>query len=133
MYVFEDEDQQPVLNNSVQDLKDISSTKMNVIAYPYESFLYTKASTEGDPWTRNHDQNANTVKWNNDGSNDYKYLKGNNVYVQTDLDSNNNTAGFSPTSSTNPPDLNFLFSFNPNGDPTEDPILQKLIFFTGVI
>lgn len=129
MYVFEDEARQTAFNNSVQDLKDISSTKMNVIAYPYESFLYTKASTEGDPWTRNHDQNANTVKWNNDGSNDYKYLKGNNVYVQTDLDSNNNTAGFSPTSSTNPPDLNFLFSFNPNGDPTEDPSFAETNLF----
>ncbi|HYK47010.1 MAG TPA: M36 family metallopeptidase, partial [Parafilimonas sp.] len=133
IFVFEDDQEKfahaPQINNSVQDLKSINSTKLNVIANPYESIFYTNPGTEVDPWTRNHDQNANTLKWNNDGTSDFKITRGNNVLVQTDLDSNNATAGYSPQSSTNPPDLNFLFTFNPDVDPLEDPSFGEVNLF----
>ena len=92
-------------------------------------------SLETNPWTRNNNQNANTLKWNSDGTTDYKTLRGNNVFVQQDLDSNNNTTGFSASSSTNVPDLNFNFSFDPTADPTDSQPLHlvKPIFFTGII
>jgi extracellular elastinolytic metalloproteinase len=117
--VLDDEDQD-FADNSVTDLKTINSSKYNVIAYPNESPLYVNPFLETNPWTRNNDQDANTLKWNNDG-NDYKTLRGNNVFVQQDLDSNNNTSGFSASSSTNAPDLNFNFSFDNTADPTVSP------------
>lgn len=127
IYVF-DEAEPSATINKLQDLKAINSSKYNVIAYPTESPLYASPSLETDPWTRNHDQNANTLKWNNDGSLDYKALHGNNVFVQQDLDSNNGS-GFSAQSSTNPPDLTFNFSFNENAIPTEDPSFYETNLF----
>ncbi|HSY60793.1 MAG TPA: M36 family metallopeptidase, partial [Cytophaga sp.] len=121
LIVYEDNQQQDFSNKSVQGLKDVNSAKYNVIAYPNESPLVADPSLETDPWTRNHDQNANTLKWNSDGTTDYKNVRGNNVFVQQDLDSNNNTPGFSVSSTTNLPDLTFDFDFNPNADPVEDP------------
>ncbi|MBV9963514.1 MAG: M36 family metallopeptidase [Parafilimonas sp.] len=121
LIVFEDNDQQIISNKSVQDIKAINSAKYNVIAYPNESPLVADPGVETDPWTRNNDQNANTLKWNSDGTTDYKNLRGNNVFVQQDLDSNNNTPGYSPNSSTSLPDLTFNFTFDPNADPTESP------------
>ena len=120
LIVYEDDQQQDFSTRSVQGLKDINSSKYNVIAYPNESPLVANPSLETNPWTRNHDQNANSLKWNSDGT-DYKTLRGNNIFVQQDLDSNNNTAGYSASSSTNLPDLTFNFALNSNGDPTEDP------------
>ena len=119
--VLDDNDEQIAGINSVQNLKAINSSKYNVIAYPTESPLYADPSLETNPWKRNNNQQANTVKWNSDGTTDYKTLRGNNVFVQQDLDSNNNTAGFSASSSTNVPDLNFNFSFDPTADPTVSP------------
>jgi len=116
-----DDNDQNFEDNSITDLKTINSSKYNVISYPTESPLYGNPVLETNPWTRNNDQDANTLKWNNDGSSDYKTLRGNNVFVQQDLDSNNNTSGFSASSSTNAPDLNFNFNFNNTADPTLSP------------
>ncbi len=116
-----DDNDQNFEDNSVTDLKTINSSKYNVISYPSESPLYANPSLETNPWTRNTDQDANTLKWNNDGSSDYKTLRGNNVFVQQDLDSNNNTSGFSASSTTNAPDLNFNFNFDNAADPTLSP------------
>ncbi|MEO8712501.1 MAG: hypothetical protein ABI405_10280, partial [Parafilimonas sp.] len=123
IFVYEDDQQQKNMQTSVQnvqDVKSINSSKYNVIAYPNESPLVASPSLETDPWTINHDQNANTLKWNSDGTTDFKKLQGNNVFVQQDLDSNNNTSGYSPSSSTNAPDLTFNFPFSESSDPTED-------------
>ncbi len=128
LIIYEDAQQQSS-NASVQDLKDINSAKYNVIAYPHESPLVASPSLETNPWTRNHDQNANTLKWNSNDTTDYKIVRGNNVFVQQDLDSNNNTPGFSVSSTTNPPDLTFDFIFNPNAVPTEDPSFGETNLF----
>ncbi len=119
IFVFDEADQPAV--NSVQDLKSINSAKYNVIAYPNESPLYALPSLQTNPWTINGNQNANTLKWNSDGSNDYSTLRGNNVLVQQDLDSNNNTPGFSASSTTSLPDLTFNFNFDETADPTIAP------------
>lgn len=121
LIVYEDKDQPGFSTQSVRDLKSVSSAQYNVIAYPNESPLVANASVETDPWTRNHDQNANTLKWNSDNTKDYKYLRGNNVLVQQDLDSNNNTTGYTPSSTTDLPDLTFNFPFDPNANPLESP------------
>jgi len=128
LLVFEDISQ-PGTSDNLRDHKDINSSKYNVIAYPNESPLTAIPSLQTNPWTQNHDQDANTLKWNSNDTTDFKILRGNNVYVQQDLDSNNNTAGYSTPSSTNPPDLTFNYPINLNGDPIEDPDFAETNLF----
>jgi hypothetical protein len=125
--IMDDEDQNTD-DNSVTDLKTVNSAKYNVIPYPNESPLYSNPVLETNPWTRNNDQHANTLKWNSDGTTDYKILRGNNVYVQQDLDSNNGT-GFSASSTSNLPDLNFNFNFDSHADQTVDPSFNETNLF----
>ncbi|HEX5150119.1 MAG TPA: M36 family metallopeptidase [Parafilimonas sp.] len=115
----EDEPQQDLSGNSTQDIKNITSSKYRVIPYPYESPLYTNGAVVTDPWAKNHNQNANTLKWNNDGTDDYTITLGNNVYVQEDHDGYDSTFGYSPKSSTNPPNLNFDFTPDFLREPTD--------------
>jgi hypothetical protein len=115
-----DDDEENAAIESITDVKSINSSKYNVIPYPKESPLYSDPVLEANPWTRNNNQNANTLKWNSDGTTDYKTLRGNNVYVQQDLDSNNGT-GFSASSVSNLPDLNFDFTFDAHANPTSSP------------
>ena len=132
IFVYEDEQQQKNIQTSVlhvQDIKSINSSKYNVIAYPNESPLVASPSLETNPWTINQDQNANTLKWNSDGTTDFKTLQGNNVFVQLDIDSNNNTPGYSASSTTNAPDLTFNFLFDGNADPKEDPSFGETNLF----
>ena len=123
--VMDDDEKHAV--ESITDVKSINSSKYNVIAYPNESPLYANPSLETNPWTRNNDQSANTLKWNSDGT-DYKILRGNNVSVQQDLKSND-SAGFSASSTSNLPDLTFNFTFNPNADPTDNPSFDETNLF----
>ncbi len=119
IFVYEDEPQQNLSANSVTGIKDINSSKYNVIPYPYESVLYKSPSLETDPWTRNQNQNANTLKWNNDSTSDYTILRGNNIYVQDDHDNKNSTLGYSPKSTTGSPNLNFNFTPDFFVEPTD--------------
>jgi hypothetical protein len=128
LLVFEDIAQTGTIDN-LQDHKDINSSKYNVIAYPNESPLTAVPSLQTNPWTINHDQDANTLKWNSNDTTDFKILRGNNVYVQQDLDSNNSTDGYSTSSSTNPPDLTFNYNINLNGDPVENPDFAETNLF----
>jgi len=110
IFVYEDEQQSTLSTDKVDDIKNINSSKFTVIPYPNESRFYSNPSLVSNPWTNNQNQNANTLKWNNDGTNDYTTLRGNNVYVQADHDAKNTTYGYSPKSSTAAPDLNFNFT-----------------------
>lgn len=117
------EDETPVLNstneNKVSDIKSINSSNFTVIPYPYENRYYAGPAMVSNPWTMNHNQDANTLKWNNDGTNDYNYLRGNNVYVQDDHDKKDYTYGYSPTSTTAVPNLNFNFTPDFYEEPTD--------------
>lgn len=114
---------------SPKDLKSINSAKYNVIAYPNESPLYTNPSLQTDPWTINQNQNANTLKWNSDTAKDYTYLRGNNVYVHQNLDTNALVNGFSPTSTTALPDLTFNSIFTPDSNQTKYPSFAETNLF----
>jgi hypothetical protein len=127
--VYEDEAplQKDIAEDKVADIKSINSSKFNVIPQPYENRYYASPTVESDPWTRNHNQNANTLKWNNDSLADYTYLRGNNVYVQDDHDKKDYTYGYSPNSTTAVPNLTFNFTPDFYREPT-DTINMKFNF-----
>ncbi len=108
-------------------LQSINSSKYNVIPYPAESPIHPGGTPTlvTDPWTMFSNLDASTLKWNSDGTTDYKNTRGNNVYAQVDLDSNNATTGFSPSSTTNVPDLTFNFTPDFSQDPIEDFFTQS--------
>lgn len=119
----------PVQNNKISNVagvQAINSSKYKVIPYPAESPIHPGGdpTTVTDPWTAFSNSNASSLKWNSDGTTDYRNTRGNNVYAQADLDTNNGT-GYSPNSSTLPPDLNFVFTPDFTQDPIEDFFTQS--------
>jgi hypothetical protein len=119
IFVYEDEPQSTLSDNEVHNIKSINSSNFNVIPYPDENRFYGGPALTADPWTNNQNQNANTLKWNNDSASDYTILRGNNVYVQDDHDKNDKTFGYSPNSSTPVPNLNFNFTPDFYSEPTD--------------
>lgn len=123
VYITEDNQQKVFEANSNQTSyrnMAINSSKYNVIPYPKESPLTGNPTLVTNPWTQNFNQNANTLKWNNDGTKDYDITQGNNVYVQADDDGKDATFGYAPKSSTAIPDLTFNFLPDYNEDPVTD-------------
>lgn len=135
--VFEDEAVNNAAGDAVQESWSINSSKFNVIPYPYESPAHANPALITNPWTVNQNQNANTVKWNNDGVADYKITRGNNTWVQEDHDKKDNTMGYAPSSSTNAPDLNFNFTPDFFREPTDsfnmNFNLTNLFYWTNLI
>ncbi len=107
----------------------INTSKYNVIPNPYESPLTATATLLTDPWTINGNQNANSLKWNSDGTTDYDITRGNNVYAQLDNDGKDNTYGYAPASQTALPDLTFNYPPDYLGDPTENPSFPVVNLF----
>lgn len=121
LIVYEDEtpiQAEDVVNNTA-GIKTINTSKFTVIPYPYENPFYAAPTMVSNPWSMNQNQDANTLKWNNDGTTDYNYLRGNNVYVQDDHDKKDYTYGYSPQSTTAVPNLNFNFTPNFYYEPTD--------------
>ncbi len=119
MYVFED-NSAPAITGEYSP-ESITSAKYNVLPYPTESPLAGPTSLETDPWAKNGNQNANTNKWNTDATTDYIVTRGNNAFAQTDLDSNNATAGYAAASTTALPNLTFNYPIDTLSDPLENP------------
>lgn len=122
VYITEDNDASAntaIANNNTNEYA-INSSKYNVIPYPKESPLVGNPTLVTNPWTQNQNQDANTLKWNSDGTTDYTNTQGNNVYVQADDDGSNSTFGYSPKSSTAVPDLTFNFIPDFSSDPVTD-------------
>lgn len=126
VYIVEEENNtNEASGNSAAQNAAVNSAQYNVIAYPAESPLLAEPSVETNPWTRNANQDANTLKWNTVGTTDYDITRGNNVYAQADLDGNNGTFGYAPKSSSAFPDLKFNFIPDFNENPTADIFTQS--------
>lgn len=120
------------LPNKFQIAKPEAATKSNfafpltqnasylVIPYPAEDLPtnggFQTIST--NPWLLAGSNNpAVTYGWHFDGSTDYPYTRGNNVFAQEDRDNNDATDGESATSLTPFPNLNFNYPLNSSGRP----------------
>ena len=97
----------------------ISNATYRVVPFPYESpkhFTDTTALVT-NPWSA-APGNATTLNWHNNGTTDYIYTRGNNVWAQEDANNNNGT-GTPATSTTTVDPLNFNFVPNFTVTPTQ--------------
>lgn len=109
-----------------------NNASYKVIQYPAESPIHTGGTPTvvTNPWTA-APGNATTLKWHNDGTNDYNYTRGNNVWAAEDRDGVNNTQGLSATDTVNDGNtLNFQFNQNLTVAPTQTTPYQNQQFCT---
>ncbi len=93
----------------------VGSASYRVSPYPAESPNHPGGAFAlvSDPWNAAPAGSAaTTLKWHTDGTGDYIYTRGNNVYAQEDRDKNNATTGLSAQSSSSLPNLSFDYSYN---------------------
>jgi len=107
----------------------INGATYRVIPFPAESPIHPGGAhaTRTDPWTA-APGNATTQKWHSDGTNDYTYSRGNNVWAYHDR--NNNNAGDPSRSaqSTTPDPLTFNFTPDFTVAPTQTTPIQNQQF-----
>ncbi|GAB3164315.1 M36 family metallopeptidase [Telluribacter humicola] len=98
----------------------INSAAYRVLSYPFESPSHSgnSFSIVINPWEMVGAGNpATTLNWHNDGTTEYNYTRGNNVYAQEDRNKDN-LFGTPATSSTSLPNLTFNQEFDHNTAPT---------------
>ena len=97
----------------------VNSANYRVIPFPAESMNHTGGApiVVNNPWQFAGPGNpATTLNWQSDGTNEYIYTRGNNVWAREDV-SGSNGVGASATSTTTLPNLNFSFPYNANTQP----------------
>jgi hypothetical protein len=109
----------------------VPDSSYNVFAMPIESPNHGARSIEVRPWTLAGPGNpAVTLGWHNNGTTDYTYTRGNNVYAYEDMD-NNNAPGFSPDTAN----LRFDYPFVPSLDATDNlsACITNLFYWNNII
>ena len=90
----------------------INSATYRVVPYPAESPIHTGGTPAlvTNPWT-SASGNATSLKWHSNGTSDYNYTRGNNVWAQEDRNGNNGTGIAANSTNSNDP---LSFDFTPN-------------------
>ncbi len=89
----------------------VNNAQYRVIPFPAESPKHNNGipALVSNPWNA-APNNATTLKWHSDGTLDYNYTRGNNVWAYQDrLKTNTPTVAASATSTTSPDPLTFNF------------------------
>ncbi len=110
---------QPI--NNLQSLKAVNSAQYRVIPFPAESMNHPGGALTlvNNPWSLSGPgNNATTLNWQNDGTAEYNYTRGNNVWAREDIAGDNDSPVGDPATSTSPlPNLLFDFPQDPNLSP----------------
>lgn len=103
---------------SVPPSATVTSATYNVIPYPYENRFVGNITQVSNPWlnTTGFNTYATSYGWHFDGTNNYMYTRGNNVFAYDDS-LNKNAPGRYTYSYSNYPSL----TFNPTPDFTQQP------------
>jgi extracellular elastinolytic metalloproteinase len=114
-----------------------TNIQYKVIRYPFESPFYASPTVETNPWLlAGIGNNAITNGWHFDGTNNYNYTRGNNVYAYDDS-ANIDQPGRSTISSTTFPNLNFTTTPNFNQQPfsnsNRDFAITNLFYWNNVV
>jgi uncharacterized repeat protein (TIGR01451 family) len=118
----------------------INSASYRVIPYPAESPSHPGGdhALVTNPWEA-APGNATSLKWHNNGSNDFNISRGNNVWAQEDRDGNNGTGTPANSSSATEP---LIFDFTPNynftpiqtiPNPNQQFAITNLFYWNNVI
>ena len=89
----------------------VNGATYRVVPFPAESPSHPGGTPTmvTNPWLA-APGNATTLKWHSNGTFDYDFTRGNNVWAKEDRDGNNSTIGNSATSTTTPDPLTFDFT-----------------------
>ena len=99
-------------------IKAITSASYRVIPFPNESPLVVNPTLVSNPWElAGSNNNATTLKWNDNGTTTFDSSKGNNVLAQEDVNGNN---GFGKGANSTTAIPNLTFNFQP--DFTKSPL-----------
>lgn len=106
----------------------VNTATYRVIPYPAESPQHTGGAhaVVTNPWSLTAG-NATTLKWHNNGTLDFIYTRGNNVWAQEDRNGNNGT-GLPATSTTQTDPLSFEFTPSYTVAPTQTTPVQNQQF-----
>ncbi len=86
----------------------VSSASYRVYPFPLEAANYGNRALVTNPWTMaGASNNATTLGWHYDNTNNYTYTRGNNVWARQDLTGRLDIYGFADTSVTVIPALTF--------------------------
>lgn len=119
---------------TIQSPTVVNSAKYKVIPFPAESANHPGGSllVVTNPWSlAGTGNNAITLKWHNDGTNEYDYTRGNNVWAAEDSKAAN-TPGKSAISTTPLPDLTFVYPYDatiPPDSPDNSSLAITNLFF----
>ncbi|TDB68969.1 M36 family metallopeptidase [Arundinibacter roseus] len=117
----------------------VDSVIYRVIPFPNESPSHLNGAFAEvvNPWQlAGAGHPAVTLNWHNDGTTEYSYTRGNNVYAYEDRDANN-LPGLAATSSTSLPNLTFTSVFDENTAPTaatnQQAAITNLFYWNNII
>ena len=98
----------------------VNNATYRVVPHPAESPIHTGGTPAlvTNPWN-NAPGNATSLKWHSDGTTDYNYTRGNNVWAKEDRTGNNSASGLPATSTTTADPLSFDFAPNFTVAPTQ--------------
>lgn len=98
----------------------VNNASYIVVPFPAESPKHPGGApaSVNNPWTH-APGNATSLRWHNNGSLDFNFTRGNNVWAAEDRAAANNSAGQVATSTTNPDPLTFNFTPNFGVAPTQ--------------
>lgn len=103
---------------------NVTSSTYQVIPYPYESPNYAPFASDVSPWLKAGVTNdATTLGWHFDNTNNYTITRGNNVFAFLDRQNNNTanaTRNWPDTSSSPAPNLTFTHTINTTLQPWLD-------------
>ncbi len=100
--------------------KTIQSSEYEVIPFPDEAMSFPGGTPipVSNPWLSSGSSNpAISLGWHNDGTTDYSYTRGNNVWAKEDHAGNNSNTGAPATSISAAPYLTFDFPFYADQQP----------------
>lgn len=100
--------------------KTIQSSYYRVISFPYEAMSFSGGTPAlvTNPWLLSGASNpAIPLGWHNDGTTDYSFTRGNNVWAKEDHADNNSNTGAAATSTSAAPYLTFDFPFHADQQP----------------
>lgn len=116
---------------------NVTNAAYYVVKFPAESLLYGNFATDKEPWLKaGAGNNAITLGWHFDGTNNYITSQGNNVHAYEDRD-NKNLPGNYTSSSTPAPALTFNvapdFSIQPFAGSNEGVNIINLFYWNNLI
>ncbi len=112
----------------------VNNATYRVVPHPAESPIHTGGTPAlvTNPWN-NAPGNATSLKWHSDGTTDYNYTRGNNVWAKEDRTGNNSASGLPATSTTTADPLSFDFAPNFTVAPTQiSPVTNQQFNITNL-